>query len=120
MAEQSFVIIFFLLLIVAKIILLIHLIRKRRRAEETRIHADEAALVQRLPLVEDPMTQRFLMAPEAELQDSNHPALPPPAYTPKDLHLEFANDPPPPPFSAANTATLPDTTLPLPSSSSAT
>ncbi|KAG0271263.1 hypothetical protein BGZ95_000934 [Linnemannia exigua] len=53
-------------------------------------------------LIEDPMTQRLLLAVGAV--DESHEIdiqVPPPAYTIKDEHLEFENNPPPPTFADA-------------------
>lgn len=53
-------------------------------------------------LVEDPMTQRLVLAGEVTLEDDRPVQemiqIPPPAYTIKDEHLEFENNPPPPSF----------------------
>jgi hypothetical protein len=53
-------------------------------------------------LVEDPMTQRLVLAGEATLEDDRPVQemvqIPPPVYTVIDEHLEFENDPPPPSF----------------------
>lgn len=55
-------------------------------------------------LVEDPMTQRLVLAGEVAVDDPQQPEMvgviqvPPPAYTTKDQHLEFENIPPPPSF----------------------
>jgi len=58
--------------------------------------------VGRSVLVEDPMTQRILYSFQdpASVVSFSEIKLPPPVYTPKDLHLEFSSYDPPPPFAA--------------------
>ncbi|CAO3574208.1 unnamed protein product [Mortierella alpina] len=85
-----FVIVLFSLLVVSKGAVLLYLFHKRcskRSAVQTT--GPEV-------LVEDPMTQRIALGEQfGSSSTSLDITLPPPAYTIKDQHLEFADDPRP-------------------------
>ncbi|KAG0033040.1 hypothetical protein BGZ81_009482 [Podila clonocystis] len=71
---------------------------KRFARQQAEAEAAETSItMSRAPLAPDPMTQIFFNCSTASLETLGHN--PPPAYTTKDQHLEFANEPPPPPFS---------------------
>lgn len=108
--------------IVTKIVVISHIIHRRRhpqskpstltpsRSTPPTSNTTDGAIsttaatteVGRSVLVEDPMTQRILYSLQdpASVVSLSEIKLPPPVYTPKDLHLEFSSYDPPPPFAA--------------------
>jgi len=102
--------------IVTKVVVISHIIYRRRhpqskpstltpsRSAPTSNTTDGATTteVRRSVLVEDPMTQRILYSFQdpASVVSFSEIKLPPPVYTPRDLHLEFSSYDPPPPFAA--------------------
>lgn len=102
---KPFIIALVVILVILKMSM-IWVLLKRRRAEKRQ--AQQQALAMRAemmtsistpPLAPDPMTQVFFNSSTASLETQGNN--PPPAYTAKDQHLEFANDPPPPSFSVS-------------------
>lgn len=104
MSDSKFIIAFFVLLAAGKTVMIIHCLRSRNRSPSS--SSSIAADMRTGPevLVEDPMTQRLVLAGEVAVNDPQQPEIvdviriPPPAYTAKDQHLEFENVPPPPSF----------------------
>ncbi|KAG0341571.1 hypothetical protein BG004_005985 [Podila humilis] len=97
-SSKSFVIV--LVCIIALILLsAFHILMKRWRDEKDAAMRQRAVLAApTMPIAVDPMTELFFRSTTSlSITDVAQP--PPPAYTPKDQHLEFADDPPPPPFS---------------------
>ncbi|KAI1320960.1 hypothetical protein EDD11_009283 [Mortierella claussenii] len=106
MSNQIFIIVFFSSLVVFKTIAIYRLIRsnsaRRNKIALNLSRSPSLATAATGPnvLVEDPMTQRLLLSSSYGLTPSVVDITqPPPVYTTKDEHLEFINDPPPPPFS---------------------
>ncbi|KAF9146529.1 hypothetical protein BG015_011575 [Linnemannia schmuckeri] len=111
MSDSKFIIAFFVLLAVGKTILIIQCLRSRDRSTlpPSSSNSSPYASMTNMEtgpevLVEDPMTQRLVLAGAAVDDRQQQPEMidviqvPPPAYTIKDEHLEFENDPPPPSF----------------------
>lgn len=101
--DKPFIIALVVILVVLKMSMICVLL-KRRRAERRRARQQAVAVTTEMtastntaPLAPDPMTQIFLNSSTASLETQGNN--PPPAYTAKDQHLEFTNDPPPPSFS---------------------
>ncbi|KAF8942401.1 hypothetical protein BGZ47_006538 [Haplosporangium gracile] len=112
MSDSKFIISFFVLLAVGKTVMIIQCLRSRDRSTllSSSSNSSPYASVTDMEtgpevLIEDPMTQRLVLAGEAAVDDRlQQPEMidviqiPPPVYTVKDEHLEFENDPPPPSF----------------------
>ncbi|KAG9064331.1 hypothetical protein KI688_003519 [Linnemannia hyalina] len=109
MMDSKFIIAFFVLLAAGKTIMIISCLRGRKRSTSPSSSSPNASTMETGPevLVEDPMTQRLVLAGEIAVDDRQQPEMvdvirvPPPAYTAKDQHLEFENVPPPPTFKDA-------------------
>ncbi|KAF9144336.1 hypothetical protein BGX30_013170 [Mortierella sp. GBA39] len=109
--DSKFIIAFFVLLAAGKTIMIISCLRGRKRSTSTSSSSPNASTTDMETgpevLVEDPMTQRLVLAGEVAVDDQQQPEMvdvirvPPPAYTAKDQHLEFENVPPPPTFKDA-------------------
>jgi len=101
MSDSKFIIAFFVLLAAGKTIMIIQCLRSRNHSTSRDMETGPEVLV------EDPMTQRLVLAGEVAVDDRQQPEMadviqvPPPVYTIKDQHLEFENDPPPPSFKDA-------------------
>ncbi|KAF9381012.1 hypothetical protein CPB97_008007 [Podila verticillata] len=101
--DKPFIIALVVILVMLKVSM-IWVLLKRRQAERRQARqqafvatTEMTALTNTAPLAPDPMTQIFLNSSTASLETQGNN--PPPAYTAKDQHLEFADDPPPPSFS---------------------
>ncbi|KAF8975257.1 hypothetical protein BGZ52_009104, partial [Haplosporangium bisporale] len=116
--DKPFIIALVVILVILKMSM-IWVLLKRRQAEKRQARQQALAATTEMtasthmaPLAPDPMTQIFLNSSTASLETQGNN--PPPAYTAKDLHLEFADDPPPPSFSvnipAPSTSSSPETT----------
>ncbi|KAF9550547.1 hypothetical protein EC957_000221 [Mortierella hygrophila] len=109
--DSKFIIAFFVLLAAGKTIMIISCLRGRKRSTSPSSSLPNARTTDMETgpevLVEDPMTQRLVLAGEVAVDDRQQPEIvdairiPPPAYTAKDQHLEFENVPPPPTFKDA-------------------
>ncbi|KAG0275317.1 hypothetical protein BGZ96_003847 [Linnemannia gamsii] len=104
MSDTNFIIAFFALLAAGKTIMIVQCLRNRGHSTLSWSSSSSMTDVETGPevLVEDPMTQRLVLAGEVTLENDRPVQemiqIPPPAYTIKDEHLEFENDPPPPSF----------------------
>ncbi|KAK3829677.1 MAG: hypothetical protein J3R72DRAFT_517093 [Linnemannia gamsii] len=119
MSDSTFIIAFFGLLFAGKVAIMVQYFRNKRRSAAFRSSSSSSSSstspnssmsnIETGPevLIEDPMTQRLLLAGGAvEEPREISIRIPPPAYTIKDEHLEFENDPPPPSFADAVPSTL--------------
>jgi len=101
MSDSTYIIAFFAILAAGKVVILIQFFRSRRHAVESSPSTSDMETGPEV-LVEDPMTQRLLMSGVTEENEGTVDIqVLPPAYTIKDEHLEFENDPPPPSFAEA-------------------
>ncbi|KAG0350612.1 hypothetical protein BG005_009849 [Podila minutissima] len=99
-SDKPFIIAIVSVLIVIKFSMIYVLLKRRqdaRRFAQQQEATQTSITMSRAPLAPDPMTQIFFNCSTASIETLGNN--PPPAYTTKDQHLEFENDPPPPPFS---------------------